>query len=312
MPRFVDIDLAALPPPDAVKLPDFNQLLADRKAEVVARVRAIDPILADDIAAILTLESEPMTKVEEAGAYREMVGIQRVNDAVRAVLLPSSAGADLDQMCSRLGVERLTEDGDESADPPVPAFRETDEALRQRYQLALEAFSTAGPYGAYFFHALSAHPHVKDCQVYGPEEDFVDLGHVHVVVLSRIGNGDPTQAILDSVLSHLSDEDVRPLNDFVNVEAAAITEYAIAYHLEIPSGPDPSMIVAAAEDALTAYAASRHKVAAKVADSGLDAAAHQVGVERAVRTSPANEIDPGLRGAAYCTGVAVTYEIVDA
>lgn len=309
MPRFVDIDLSALPAPDAVKPLDYEQTVADRKLAVLERIEDLE--LRAEVAAVLDLETEPMTIDVEAGAYRETIVYGRINDAVRAVLLPTSSGVDLDVLCSRLGVLRLEDPGDPQADPPVPATRESDADLKQRYQLALEAFSTAGPYGAYVFHARSAHPHVKDCGVYGPEEDFVDLGHAHVVVLSSIGNGAPTEQVLESVRTQLSDDDARPLTDFVDVEGATITEYEIVYHLEIPPGPDPSLIVAEAEAALTAYGASRHRVGAPVTDSGLDASAHRPGVERASRSSPLAEIDPGKRGAAYCTAVTVTYEIVD-
>ncbi len=312
MARFIDIDLSSLPAPDAVVIPDFEALLAARKADIVARfaARVSDPVLIADLEAVLGLESEPLTIDAEAGTYREVIVRQRINDAVRAVLLATSQGADLDNLVARLGVQRLTATADPAAVPPVPEYRESDNDLKRRYILALEAFSTAGPYGAYLFHALSAHPHVKDAGVYGPEEEFVDPGHARIVVLSRTGTGVPTQQVLDAVLAQLSPKDIRPLTDYVDVVAASVTEYEIAYHLEIPRGPDPALVVAAAEEALAAYAAQRHRVGAIVADSGLDAAAHQPGVERAIRSSPAGDVNPGKQGAAWCTGITVTWEIV--
>lgn len=312
MARFIDIDLASLPAPDAVQIPDFEALLAARKADIVARfaARVNDPVLLADLQAVLGLESEPLTIDAEAGAYRETVVRERINDAVRAVLLATTQGADLDNLVVRLGVERMTAPANPSAVPPVPEYRESDNDLKRRYILALEAFSTAGPYGAYLFHALSAHPHVKDAGVYGPEEEFVDPGHARIVVLSRTGTGVPTQQVLDAVLAKLSAKDTRPLTDSVDVVAANVMNYAIAYHLEIPRGPDPALVVAAAEEALAAYAAQRHRVGAIVADSGLDAAAHRPGVERAIRSLPVAEVDPGKQGAAWCTSVTVTWEVV--
>jgi phage-related baseplate assembly protein len=312
MARFIDIDLSSLPAPDAVQVPDFEALLALRKADIVARfsARVDDPVLIADLQAVLGLESEPLTIDAEAGAYRETIVRERINDAVRAVLLATSQGADLDNLVARLGVQRLTAPGDPAAVPPVPDYRESDNDLRRRYILALEAFSTAGPYGAYLFHALTAHPHVKDAGVYGPEEEFVDPGHARIVVLSRTGTGVPSQQVLDAVLAQLSPKDVRPLTDYVDVVPASVTEYEIVYHLEIPRGPDPALVVAAAEEELAAYAAQRHRVGAIVADSGLDAAAHRPGVERAIRSEPAEEVDPGKQGAAWCTGITVTWEVV--
>ena len=312
MASFIDIDLSLLPAPTAVVVPDYEALVADRKADIVARVRAriTDPVLIADLEAVLALESEPLTIDAEVGAYRETLVYERINDAVRAVLLPTSTGTDLDNLLSRLGVQRMTAPADPSATPPRAEYREADDDAKRRYILALEAFSTAGPYGAYLFHALSAHPHVKDAGVYGPEEAFVDPGHAHIVVLSRIGNGVPTQQVLDSVSAKLSPKDARPLTDYVDVVAAAITDYVIVYHLEIPRGPAPALVVAAAEAELAIYAAARHRVGAIVADSGLDAAAHRPGVERALRSQPPAQVDPGLQGAAYCTSITVTYEVV--
>lgn len=310
MPGFVDIDLASLASPEAVQVPDYAALVAQRKAAVLDKIT--DPALRAEVAAVLVLESEPLVKDIEVSAYRETLVYQRINDAVRAVLLATSTGADLRQLCARLGVAALDDPGDPEADPPRAPALESDESLRQRYQLALEAFSTAGPYGAYQFHARSAHPHVKGVGVYGPESELVDPGQVMVVVLSSVGTGAPTEQVLAAVTAKLSHEDVRPLTDEVIVQGAEIVTYEIVYHLEIVRGPDPALIVEAARAELQKYATSRHRVGAVVRDSGLDGAAHRPGVERAVRTEPEEEIDPGLEAAAYCTDITVTYEVVDA
>lgn len=314
MSRFVAVPLDQLPPPDAVVVPDYEALLATRKARIMARVEALSgdaELIAELRAVLYGSELEPLVVDQEVSAEREVIVYQRINDAVRAVLLASSQGADLDQLVARLDVMRLTAPANLSADPPIPAYRESDAALRERYQLALEAFSTAGPYGAYHFHARSAHPHVKHTAVYGPESEIVDPGHVRVVVLSHVGNGVPSEQVLASVRAKLSPDDARPLTDFVEVTAATVATYSIDYHLEIAAGADPLLVVGAAETALAAYAAARHRVGAVVADSGLDAAAHQPGVERATRSSPEGEVDPGPLGAALCTGITITWEIVD-
>lgn len=310
MPRFVAIDLAKLPPPDAVQVPDFEALLAERKADIVARVaaRVDDPALIADLQAVLNLESEPLTIDAEVGTYREVIMHERINDAVRAVLLPTSRGADLDALCSRLGVQRMTIT---PATQTAAAVMESDSELQYRYQLALEAFSVAGPYGAYEFHARSTHPGVKDAACYGPESGLVTPGQTLTVLLSRTGNGAASAEIVNAVTAKLGNEDVVPDTDQVFVRSATITNYAISYHLQVRPGADPAVLVNAAIAALTAYAAECHKVGHIVALSALDGAAHQdrVNVVRAVRASPVAEVNPGLDGAPYCTGITVTYEV---
>lgn len=317
MPGFVDIDLAALPPPDAVQVPDFEALLVARKESILDRVaaRTDDAELLADLRAVLYgSELEPSVVNAEIGAEREVLVYEAINDAVRAVLLPSSRGADLDQFVSRLGVVRMTHPGDPTAIPPIPPFRESDEDLRERYQLALEALSTAGPYGAYHFHARTAHPFVKTTGVYGPESGLVLPGRVRVVVLSRIGQGVPSDQILGAVSAALDDEDRVPLTDYVSVVGATIVPYTVSYHLKIAKGPDPALVADAAKAALEQYAERRHKVGARVLTTALDGAAHgdRVNIEEVARLSPLANIDPGLEDAACCTSVTVTWEVVDA
>lgn len=309
----VAIDLSALPAPDAVVPPSFEAIVAARKADIVARVAALDPALSLEVAEVLTIESEPLTINQEVNSYRETLAQQRINEAVRAVLLPTAKGADLEDICARLNVRRMViRPADPTTNPPTPAWIESDEALRERYQLAPEAFSSAGPYGAYHFFARSAHPHVKHTAVYGPESDLVDPGEVLIVVLSHIGDGTPTAQVLDAVRASLAQtEDVRPLTDHVTVVGATVTHYTVSYRLLIARGADPALLVAESQKALAAYTAARHKVGAPVVLTALDGAAHgdRVNVERITRLGPPNEVDPGLQGAAYCDGITVTYEI---
>lgn len=313
MTRYVDIDLGALPPPDAVRPLDYEALVAQRKATVLALL-ADWPDVQLEVAAVLQVEGEPMVKLIEADAYRELLVYGRINDAVRAVLLATSRGNDLDNLCARLGVERqVVTPADPATSPPTAAVLESDADLKERYQLALEAFSTAGPYGAYHFLARSAHPHVARTAVYGPESGLVTPGQVLVVVLSRIGNGAPTEGVLDAVAAALSDADARPLTDQVLVEGSTITDYAVAYEIAVRRGADPTLIAAAAETALATYVANRRRPGARISIEALTGAAFadQINIDDVVRVSPAADVDPGPRGTANCTGITVAWTIVD-
>ncbi|MCB1520676.1 MAG: baseplate J/gp47 family protein [Hyphomicrobiaceae bacterium] len=314
MSRFVAIELDRLPPPDAVQVPDFEALLALRKADIMARVRARTDdaeLLADLEAVLYRSELEPLVVDQEVSAEREVIVHERINDAVRAVLLPTSQGADLDNICSRLGVERMRLAADPAASPPTAEIVEDDARLKRRYQLALEAFSTCGPYGAYLFHAMTASLDVLDCGVYGPEEDFVDLGHVHLYVLSRTGDGAAPPALVAAVLDACSADDRRPLADFVHAYPATIADYVIAAHLVIRRGADASLVVDEARRELESYAAETHRVGSIVALSGLYDAAHSPNTIKVTISSPAAEIDPGPQGAPYCTGITITHEVID-
>lgn len=292
------VDLSRLPPPDIVEALEYESILADRKARLKALLgeAGILPNWNPD------QESDPLVKFLEESAFREMLLRARVNDAARAVMLASATGADLDQIGARYNVARLVvSPGDPAAIPPVPRVMEADDRFRRRIQLAFEGFSTAGPVGAYRFHALSASADVKDCGISRPRP-----GEVLVTVLSAQGDGSAAPALLAAVAAALNHEKVRPLTDTVLVESAQILSYEVTAAIEMHPGPDADTVLEAARAAVWAYADSCHAVGALVALSGLDGALHRPGVKRVILSAPASDIIPSAAQAAYCTGVTLT------
>ncbi|EEZ5202831.1 hypothetical protein DB676_000217 [Escherichia coli] len=172
------IDLSQLPAPQIVDVPDFETLLAERKAEFVA----LHP--KDEQEAVmrtLELESEPITKLLQENAYRELLLRQRINEAAQAVMVAYAIGSDLDQLAANYNVKRLTvTPADNDAVPPVAAVMESDEALRLRVPVAFEGLSVAGPTAAYEFHARSADGRVADASATSPAP-----AEVVLTVLSR-------------------------------------------------------------------------------------------------------------------------------
>src|SRR5690606_5183639 len=106
---------------------------------------ALPEPLRDQIASVLELESEPLTKLLEENVLRELLLRQRINEGALAVMLAFSSGSDLDQLVANFELERLVIDaGDATAVPPVAATYESDEDLRLRAQQAFEGLSVAG------------------------------------------------------------------------------------------------------------------------------------------------------------------------
>jgi len=245
MSGYSAIDLSLLPVPDVVETLDYEVILAAMKADLAAR--------APDLAAVLALESEPLVKLLEVCAYREVLIRARVNDAAQAVTLARATGTDLDNLAALFGVARLViSPGNPSAVPPVAPTLESDADLRRRAQLALEGFSTAGPEGAYVFHALSADADVLDVSATSPS-----AGDVLVTVLSRTGSGTAPAPLLATVQAALNADDVRPLCDNVVVQSAAIVSYAITATLYFYPGPDSAVVMAAAQAAASDLAFRR-------------------------------------------------------
>lgn len=294
MSGFSAIDLNRLPAPDVVETLSFEAILATMKADLISRDASLE--------ATLQLESEPVTKLLEVCAYREMILRQRVNDATRAVMLSSALGADLDNLAALFGVSRhVVDPGEPEAQPPVPPTLEDDERLRRRVQLSLEGHSTAGPQGSYVFWGLSADPSAKDIDVQSPTP-----GDVLVTVLSTQGNGEPDQALLTQVESVLNSADVRPLTDRVTVQAASIQTYNIDASLTLYDGPDDEVVRQAAEQAVQRYVNDHHRLGHDITLSGLYAALHQPGVQQVHLTEPAADQVLASHQAAWCSGITVT------
>lgn len=293
MTGYTALDLSQLPAPAVVEPIDYETVLSEMVASLVA--------LAPELATAMAVESEPMLKLLQVCAYREVLLRARVNDASRAVMLAFATGSDLDHLAALFGVSRLVvAAGDPAALPPVPATMETDADLRRRVQLSLEGFSTAGPRGAYVFHALRD-GRVKDVSVTSPAP-----GDVVVTVLSRAGNGQADGVIVAAVSNLLTDEDVRPLCDNVIVQSATILTYAVTAAITVDDGPDPGVVLAEARARLEAYTDAQHALGRAVRLSGIYAALHTAGVTRVTLAAPVADIVPTAAQAAYCTARTVT------
>lgn len=98
------IDLSQLPAPQIVDVPDFETLLAERKAAFVA-LYPLDE--QDAVRRTLALESEPVTKLLQESTYREILLRQRINEAAQAAMVAYAIGGDLDQLAANYNVKRL-------------------------------------------------------------------------------------------------------------------------------------------------------------------------------------------------------------
>lgn len=125
---------------------DFEQLLAQRVAEFKRHMPEYDALI----------ESDPVYKVLQASAYRELTLREQFNQRAKGVFLAYAQRGDLDNLAAPFGVTRkqLT-----PADPEAgtPAEFETDTEFRRRIQLAPEGLSVAGPEAKALARKLATH-----------------------------------------------------------------------------------------------------------------------------------------------------------
>ncbi|MBI6860781.1 baseplate J/gp47 family protein, partial [Pseudomonas syringae] len=194
------IELSALPAPQVLEDLDFEE-------EYQGELSAFREYMGDNWSALL--ESDPVTKLLELGAYRRLQNRARVNDAAKSLMLAYAQKADLDQLAANVNLKRLEiQAADPVAVPPTAAVMEEDDALRERVQLAYEGLTTAGPRNSYILHARNASGQVADATAQSPTPAVVV-----VTVLALEGSGVASADLLETVRLNLSDEDVRPLGD---------------------------------------------------------------------------------------------------
>lgn len=293
------IDLSQLPAPDVVEMLDYETLLAERKATLISLYPAEQQ---DAIARTLSLESEPVVKLLQENAYREVILRQRINEAAQANMVAYANDGDLDQLGANNGVIRLTlTPADATTIPPTPAVMESNDDFRLRVAAAFEGLSVAGPTGAYEYHAKSADGRVADASAISPAPACVT-----VTVLSREGSGEAPDALLAVVDAALNDENVRPVADRVTVQSASIVNYAIEAVLYLYPGPEAEPVRAASEKKLAAFVSAQARLGRDIRKSALYAALHVEGVQRVELAQPVADVVLDKTQAAYCTGYTIT------
>lgn len=287
---FTGVDLSRIPAPGIIESLDFETILAASLAQLQIYFPAFDA----------TVESDPVVKVVQLFAYREMILRQRVNDAARAIMPAFAVGTDLDQIAATFGVERfILDEGD--PDQGIAPTYESDTDFRRRMVLGPEGYSVAGPAGAYIFHALSADGDVRDASVESPNP-----GDVVVTILSRTGDGTAGPELLATVDARLNADTIRPLTDNVTVQSATIIPFTIQADLIFLNGPDQDLVLAQAQAQLDEFLAATLRLGRDVSRSGIIAALFTEGVQNVILTEPAADMVITRAECAAVTSITLT------
>ncbi|WIE52588.1 baseplate J/gp47 family protein [Pseudomonas sp. GM17] len=287
------VELSQLPAPQVLESLDFEEIYG----EELQRFREY---MGDKWDAVL--ESDPITKLLELGAFRRMQNRARVNDSAKSLLLAYATKADLDQLAGNVSLQRLVVQAEDlNAVPPVERVLEADDALRERVQLVYEGLTTAGPRNSYILHARNASGRVADATAESPAP-----AEVVVTVLDLEGTGLAPPELLETVRLHLSDDDVRPVADRLTVQSAQILTYRVEALVYLSgTGPENEAILAECRQRIEAWVNPRRRLGLEVARSGVDAQLHIAGVSR-VELVGWSDIRPTKAQAAWCESVSVT------
>lgn len=295
------INLSDLPVPDAVLVPDTSQLFS----AWLERLLILHPAFS------ALVESDPAYKLGEINAWQVALLMGRMNDDVRAVLLASARGTDLDHLGAGFDVPRkLIDPGDPQAIPPVPALWEDDDTYRLRIQTSWGRLSTAGAADAYRFFTASASTETLDVRPYGPEDHGLP-GQVHLYILARNASGIPGPALIKTVLDAVSEKDVRPLTDYVTAYPSIIVPFEIEADICLPYGLDNDLVMANARAALEQYLALTYRIGITLSRSGIFSVLHQSGTVTVRMRTPVADREMGIGEVAKCIAIRLTKVVLN-
>lgn len=306
------IDLNGVPLPEFVKQIDYEEIFRG----------ALDFYLGINPDHTALLESDPVFKVIEAFAYREMLIRQEVQDTALENTITKASRNGLQVIGAPFGV--------------VPFEGEDVERLRHRVQLGVYSAAVGGPRGSYEFRALSAHPDVVNVSVESPE-----AGEIAVTVLAfeeveastvsaealAIGKalfpqpagtgrarilaaGD--SAPLKAVRAAVGPNDVRPLTDSVAVQPPRVLPFTISARLVIYPGPEATAVRNNALSSLAVFLQSIRKVGYDANKAGIIAALKVGGVQNVIVDAPMMDVEAGPFDLPVCVAVSVEVIRVDA
>lgn len=312
MSKFNAPDLSRLPKLPLVE-PDFETTLSERMAAFETKATA-NGFQYD----VSQLDSDPIKINQIVNSDREISIKAEINDQTRAVMLATSWGSYLDQIAATYyGISRL----DAGIDPQTnePAF-EKDQDFKQRIALAPEAFSTAGPEGAYAFHALEldGKRDIADARAFGEEDGakyndgtLVLAPEILLVILPTPAYQGSNEDLMNRAYKAVTAKDVRPLGDKVTIEFANNPDYIVQAKIKIAPGADGELIKIEAKNQVQTYVDRRRKIGATVQRLGLGGALRVTDVTDIELVQPAQDIDLGSKGAATCTNIEIEVEIAE-
>ncbi len=262
------IDLARLPVPAIIEALNYEALqtaFTDRFVAFWSAAREADPTLPQfDVE---RLDTDPVAIAAQAFSFIRLLDRARVNDALKAVLLPWASGSDLEALVARNGVGRIA--------------GETDMQLARRYLLSFERGAT-GSAANYLFHAYSVAPDLLDAAVNG-QAVHGRRGEVDIIVATALPEDQddapgPDPAQVELVRDAVTGTRVRPEATAVNVAEALRLPYAVALTLTLDANRTQVLEADNAKARVEAACAARALIGGRLPVDYITGAAYGPGI----------------------------------
>lgn len=229
------VDLTTLAAPAVIEVLDFESLLAQRKARLLSLVPAE---MQSAVAAVIDLESEPLTIDLQESAYHELIMRARINDAASSNLIALATGSNLDHLVAwPAGITRLE--------------GETDQRLRDRAYLELASIGGNGTREQYIAKALGASTAVLSAEVFQPGNGGVGVA----IIIAPSANAAQVQALVETALLSVTQKVLGVSVQIVVGEPKPINISATLYRTESAPANLVDTVAAGIPAAIDAYRA---------------------------------------------------------
>ncbi|MCF6808531.1 baseplate J/gp47 family protein [Thiotrichales bacterium 19S9-12] len=274
-------DLTSLPLPDVIASvnydKNFNKLMADFKL----RLPEYD----------VDTPSDPAIKILEACAYGLTLYQQRINDAIKSVLIAYATGYDLEHLGALFKVGR--------------DINEPDERYRYRITNKLEKISTAGSKESYEVLALEADSRVIDAKAFDDNEK---PGVAFVVIQSNeTTDGRASDELIQTVTAYLTDKKRKPLGTQVIVLSVEPFEYRIIARIGLYQLLDKEEVIETIKTKLDFLIKRYHKIGSMIPLSEIYSQLNIEGVSYVVDlVSPTQSICGSKTQVPYCVEIDIS------
>ena len=157
---------------------------------------------------------------------------------------------------------------------------ESDEALRRRVELSLDALSAAGPYKAYQKMTLDADSRIQDVKVF----------EIDTKVQVVIDSSDYDAVMVGRVEKAIASDDKRPLTDKVEIYQAQALNFDVTATLEIKEGYLSTEVIGRADEAVRAL--NNLRIGESLSQARVIEALFVDGVRDIALTAPTQNLQP--------------------
>ncbi|MDG3580419.1 baseplate assembly protein [Rhizobium sp. YJ-22] len=304
------IDLTRLRRPDVLETVNQPAMLDAAIARFIVEwnaQRAKDPALPAYTTEMI--KGETAVGLLRAWTLERTVDRERVNDAIEALLAVRAHNADLENLVAGRNIERIVI---RPATADTPAVLESDASLLRRY---LASFDKAAPGSAnrYLYEAWAAWPQ-NDDKTLGLWDAAVNGFDIHgrrgdddIVIIGPAGRL-PTEEERLLIRAAVTNPSIKPNAISISVLPAIRAEYHASFVVELPTGPDPAIVVAEAETRVRAAAIERTMIGGEVPAGLLAGAAYGPSVIKVRDLAPV-VISPDPYTVPVLTGLTIVPEV---